>query len=29
MIFKDGKLHDSLVGLAPKDRLEAFVKKVL
>ncbi len=29
MIFKDGKMHDSLVGLAPKDRLEAFVKKVL
>ena len=29
MLFKDGKLQDTLVGLAPKDRLEAFVKKVL
>ncbi|MFA7462717.1 MAG: thioredoxin [Anaerovoracaceae bacterium] len=29
MLFKDGKLQDTLVGLVPKDRLEAFVKKVL
>lgn len=29
MLFKDGKLQDTLVGLAPKDRLETFVKKVL
>lgn len=29
LLFKDGKLQDTLVGLAPKDRLEAFIQKVL
>jgi len=29
MLFKDGKLEDTLIGLAPKERLEAFLKKVL
>ena len=29
MLFKDGKLEDTLIGLAPKDRFEEFVKKVL
>ena len=29
MLFKDGKLEDTLIGLAPKDRLAEFLKKVL
>ena len=29
MLFKDGKLEDTLIGLVPKDRLEDFIKKVL
>jgi thioredoxin 1 len=29
MLFKDGKLADTLIGLVPKDRLEDFIKKVL
>lgn len=29
MLFKNGKLEDTLIGLAPKDRLEEFLKKVL
>jgi thioredoxin 1 len=29
LLFKDGKVLDTLVGLVPKDRLEAFVKKAL
>lgn len=29
ILFKDGKVLDTLVGLAPKDKLEAFVKKGL
>jgi len=29
MLFKDGKLEDTLIGLAPKDRFKEFVKKVL
>ncbi|MCK9229094.1 MAG: thioredoxin TrxA [Syntrophales bacterium] len=28
MLFKGGSQQDTLVGMAPKDRLEAFVKKV-
>src|SRR4030066_717526 len=27
ILFKDGKVVDSLVGLVPKEKLEAFVKK--
>jgi len=27
ILFKDGKVLDTLVGLVPKDKLEAFVKK--
>jgi len=29
MLFKDGKLEDTLIGLVPKDRLEDFIKKIL
>lgn len=29
MIFKDGKVSDTLVGYVPKDKLEAFVNKSL
>lgn len=29
MLFKDGSRQDTLVGMAPKERLEDFVKKVL
>ena len=29
MLFKDGKLLDTLIGLVPKDKLEAFAKKGL
>ena len=29
LLFKNGKLEDTLVGLASKDRLEAFLKKAL
>ena len=29
MLFKDGKLEDTLIGLVPKERLEDFIKKVL
>jgi len=29
MLFKDGKPHDTLIGLVPKERLEEFIKKVL
>jgi thioredoxin 1 len=29
ILFKDGKVLDTLVGLVPKDKLEAFVKKGL
>ncbi|MEW6334256.1 MAG: thioredoxin [Thermodesulfobacteriota bacterium] len=29
LLFKEGKLLDTLVGLVPKERLEAFIKKAL
>lgn len=29
MLFKDGKLEDTLIGLVPKGSLEDFIKKVL
>ena len=29
LLFKDGKLLDTLIGLVPKDRLETFIKKGL
>lgn len=29
MLFKDGKLLDTLIGLVPKDKLEDFAKKGL
>ncbi|MDD4356900.1 MAG: thioredoxin [Smithellaceae bacterium] len=29
MIFKDGKVLDTLIGLVPKEKLEEFVKKSL
>ena len=29
ILFKDGKILDTLVGLVPKDKLEAFAKKGL
>ena len=29
LLFKEGKVLDSLVGLVPKERLEAFLKKAL
>ncbi len=28
LLFKEGKLVDTLIGMVPKDRLEAFVGKV-
>ncbi len=27
ILFKDGKILDTLIGLAPKERLEQFIKK--
>ena len=29
LLFKGGKVLDTLIGLVPKDRLEAFIKKAL
>ena len=29
LLFKDGKVFDTLVGLVPMERLEAFIKKAL
>ena len=29
LLFKEGKVLDTLIGLVPKDRLELFVKKAL
>ena len=29
LLFKDGVVQDTLIGLVPKDRLEDFIKKVL
>ena len=29
LLFKEGKVLDTLVGLVPKERLEAFIKKAL
>ena len=29
ILFKDGKVLDTLIGLVPKERLESFVKKSL
>jgi thioredoxin 1 len=29
LLFKDGKLLDTLIGLVPKERLETFIKKGL
>ncbi|MEN6376288.1 MAG: thioredoxin [Smithella sp.] len=29
ILFKDGKILDTLIGLAPKERLEDFIKKGL
>jgi thioredoxin 1 len=29
ILFKEGKVLDTLVGLVPKERLEAFIKKAL
>lgn len=29
LLFKDGKVLDTLIGLAPKDKVETFVKKGL
>jgi thioredoxin 1 len=29
LLFKDGQVKDTLVGLAGKDRLEEFIKKVM
>jgi thioredoxin 1 len=29
ILFKDGKILDSMLGLVPRDRLEAFLKKGL
>lgn len=29
LLFKDGAVHDTLIGLVAKERLEAFIKKVL
>jgi len=29
ILFKEGKIFDTLVGLVPKERLEAFLKKAL
>ena len=29
LLFKDGKLLDTLIGLVPKERLETFIRKAL
>jgi len=29
ILFKEGKVHDTLIGLVPKERLEAFIRKAL
>jgi thioredoxin 1 len=29
LLFKDGKVLDTLIGLVPKERLEAFIRKAL
>jgi len=29
IVFKEGKVFDTLVGLVPKERLEAFIRKAL
>jgi thioredoxin 1 len=29
ILFKEGKILDTLVGLVPKERLEAFIRKAL
>jgi thioredoxin 1 len=29
LLFKEGKLVDTLIGLVPKERLEAFIRKAL
>jgi len=29
ILFKEGKILDTLIGLVPKERLEAFVRKAL
>jgi thioredoxin 1 len=29
ILFKEGKIFDTMVGLVPKERLEAFIKKAL
>jgi thioredoxin 1 len=29
MLFKEGKVLDTLVGLVPKERLEAFIRKAM
>ena len=29
LLFKGGKVFDTLIGLVPKERLEAFIKKAL
>lgn len=29
ILFKEGKIFDTLVGLVPKERLEAFIRKAL
>jgi len=29
ILFKEGKILDTIVGLVPKERLEAFIKKAL
>jgi thioredoxin 1 len=29
ILFKEGKVLDTLIGLVPKERLEAFIRKAL
>jgi len=29
ILFKDGKVFDTLIGLVAKERLEAFIRKAL
>jgi thioredoxin 1 len=29
ILFKEGKVFDTLIGLVPKERLETFIKKGL
>ncbi len=29
ILFREGKVHDTLIGLVPKERLEAFIRKAL